>query len=577
MEAFISLWILLCSVFLLNWQLGWTDGLVCNGYDDQKCKTNPDACRRGLLEFCPPEDTDPACFTFWKETAEGDVVIQKQGCWQKDHACNRSYCANSRTDKIHFCCCTGHHCNQLVRLGDAKPRPHVDQLLDHEFRALNRTGVVWMDAQPVKEDPIVIPATSDLASSEKSVAPSVIQPPAEGTTRSSVEPLALTWSSLTTTLVAVIVLICLLLLLLVGYFAFRFFRRQLLGSDGKKVPYDAESPLMMAPLMAAEYADQDGCVLLKNLALLERKAMGRYGEVWKGRLGEVIVAVKITPATELASWKNEVHIYHNFLMPNPHLYILRFILAGQRAAESRMFLVTEYHPRGSLVDLLKGRTISNEEADTVMCSMMAGLAFLHDSDGKPAIAHRDFKSTNVLIKADGTACIADFGLATSFEADERIGDKHGQVGTRRYMAPELLEGAISLNVVSFLRVDVYACGLVLWEILSRTQLTREEIVGIFRLPLEEELGTSPTNEAVQTAVVHKRLRPSFKPSWRLVPRSAGLCQTIEECWDADPEARPSASCLLNRMRQLSTGQINECDSSCRPSAPSASDEVLVVG
>lgn len=81
------------------------------------------------------------------------------------------------------------------------------------------------------------------------------------------------------------------------------------------------------------------------------------------------------------------------------------------------------------------------------------------------------------------------------------------------MAPELLEGAISLNVVSFLRVDVYACGLVLWEILSRTQLTPEETVGIFKLPLEEELGTAPTNEAVQTAVVHKRLRPVFKPSW----------------------------------------------------------------
>jgi hypothetical protein len=88
------------------------------------------------------------------------------------------------------------------------------------------------------------------------------------------------------------------------------------------------------------------------------------------------------------------------------------------------------------------------------------------------------------------------------------------------MAPELLEGAISLNVVSFLRVDIYACGLVLWEILSRTQLTPQEIVGNFKLPLEEELGTSPTNESVQNAVVHKRVRPSFKPSWRSGPVSS---------------------------------------------------------
>lgn len=145
-----------------------------------------------------------------------------------------------------------------------------------------------------------------------------------------------------------------------------------------------------------------------------------------------IVAVKITPAAEMASWKNEVHIYHKFLMPNPHLNILRFILSGHKPAENRMFLVTEYQPLGSLVDLLKGRAVTNDEAERVMCSMLAGMAFLHDSDGKPAIAHRDFKSTNVLIKSDLTACIADFGLATSFEADERIGDKHGQV---RYLFP----------------------------------------------------------------------------------------------------------------------------------------------
>ena len=42
-----------------------------------------------------------------------------------------------------------------------------------------------------------------------------------------------------------------------------------------------------------------------------------------------------------------------------------------------------------------------------------------------------------------------------------------QVGTRRYMAPEVLEGAISFNRDAFLRIDMYACGLVLWELMSR--------------------------------------------------------------------------------------------------------------
>lgn len=42
-----------------------------------------------------------------------------------------------------------------------------------------------------------------------------------------------------------------------------------------------------------------------------------------------------------------------------------------------------------------------------------------------------------------------------------------QVGTRRYMAPEVLEGAINFQRDAFLRIDMYAVGLVLWEAVSR--------------------------------------------------------------------------------------------------------------
>lgn len=46
---------------------------------------------------------------------------------------------------------------------------------------------------------------------------------------------------------------------------------------------------------------------------------------------------------------------------------------------------------------------------------------------KPAVAHRDFKSTNVLLKEDLTACIADFNLALIFLRGKPCGDVHGQV------------------------------------------------------------------------------------------------------------------------------------------------------
>jgi activin receptor type-2 len=74
----------------------------------------------------------------------------------------------------------------------------------------------------------------------------------------------------------------------------------------------------------------------------------------------------------------------------------------------------------------------------VSCNMCEhtyrGLMHLHEeipankADGyKPAIAHRDFKSKNVLLKSDLTACIADFGLALIFQPGKPCGDTHGQV------------------------------------------------------------------------------------------------------------------------------------------------------
>ena len=51
---------------------------------------------------------------------------------------------------------------------------------------------------------------------------------------------------------------------------------------------------------------------------------------------------------------------------------------------------------------------------------------------------------------------------------------HPQVGTSRYMAPEVLEGAISFQREAYLRIDVYAFALILWELASRTNLTNSK-------------------------------------------------------------------------------------------------------
>lgn len=170
---------------------------------------------------------------------------------------------------------------------------------------------------------------------------------------------------------------------------------------------------------------------------------------------------------------------------------------------------------------------------------------------KPSIAHRDFKSKNVLLTKDLNVCIADFGLALVFKPFplSLTGDSFGQVGTRRYMAPEVLEGAINFTRDSYLRIDMYACGLVLWELLSRCQ-TSDLTPGDYRLPFEEEVGQHPTLEDMQEVVAQQKKRPAFRNEWRENEGMKVLCHTIEECWDHDAEARLSASCVDERIDAL---------------------------
>ena len=79
-------------------------------------------------------------------------------------------------------------------------------------------------------------------------------------------------------------------------------------------------------------------------------------------------------------------------------------------------MVFEYHPQRSLFDYLSDNNITTDQLSKMTLSISTGLAYLHHDNNtgdiyKPAIAHRNLKSRNILVKANDTCCIADFGLA----------------------------------------------------------------------------------------------------------------------------------------------------------------------
>lgn len=114
------------------------------------------------------------------------------------------------------------------------------------------------------------------------------------------------------------------------------------------------------------------------------------------------------------------------------------------------------------------------------------------------------------------------------------------------MAPEVLEGAINFTRDAFLRIDMYACGLVLWELASRCT-AQDGPVPEYRLPFEEEVGQHPTLEDMQEFVVQKKVRPTIPDTWKSHSGLQVMADTMEECWDHDAEARLSASCVIERV------------------------------
>uniref|UniRef100_A0A3Q2CKN6 Serine/threonine-protein kinase receptor n=1 Tax=Cyprinodon variegatus TaxID=28743 RepID=A0A3Q2CKN6_CYPVA len=289
----------------------------------------------------------------------------------------------------------------------------------------------------------------------------------------------------------------------------------------------------------------------RPVQLLEVKARGRFGCVWKAQLLSEHVAVKIFPIQERQSWQAEYEIYS--LSGMKHENLLQFIGAEKRGCntELELWLITAYHEKGSVCDYLKANVLSWSELCLIAQTMSQGLSYLHkDIPGhKPSIAHRDFKTKNILLKSDMTACIADFGLALRFEAGKTLAAAHRHVGTRRYMAPEVLEGAINFQRDVFLRIDMYAVGLVLWELASRCKAA-DGPVDEYMLPYEEEVGQHPSLEDMQEVVVFKRLRPTLRDCWQKHAGMALLCETIEELWDHEADARLSAGCVEERVAQM---------------------------
>jgi WD40 repeat protein/serine/threonine protein kinase/Flp pilus assembly protein TadD len=160
-----------------------------------------------------------------------------------------------------------------------------------------------------------------------------------------------------------------------------------------------------------------------------------------------------------------------------HPYVVQIFEVGEH--NGLPFFSLEFCPGGSLDKKLAGTPMQPKEAATLVAQVAQGVQAAHEAK----VLHRDLKPANVLLAADATPKVTDFGLAKKLDA-QGITIPGIIMGTPSYMAPEQASGqGHELGPA----VDVYALGAILYECLTgRPPFRAATVLDTLRQVVSEE-------------------------------------------------------------------------------------------
>lgn len=276
-------------------------------------------------------------------------------------------------------------------------------------------------------------------------------------------------------------------------------------------------------------ANQDPSKLIKeadripyyDLVFKQQIAAGSFGKIYLGEWNGSSVAIKSIEgeltAAESSQFVREVKIMSRLKHPNVTAFY------GACLENGHACLVMEYMSAGSLESVIEKKKPDFDQQRNIAIDIAKGIDYLHRQN----IIHRDLKSANILVDDKNTAKLADFGLAKIDAISVRTTKERSHA--LPYLAPE----CFNRNAEYTMATDMYAFGVILWEIAT---------------------GRKATLTAAQ-------LSNAGKESVRLSLQTLAepFATLIKQCWEWDPSKRPDINAALKQLESFQA----------RPASPSA--------
>ena len=231
--------------------------------------------------------------------------------------------------------------------------------------------------------------------------------------------------------------------------------------------------------------------------LLGRGGMGEVYKAFDPTLQRTVAVKTVRPDIDQPEYLERMMREAQACARLSHPNIVTIYEAGQH--DGVVYIAMEYLQGKDLADLLDKRSLSYEEKIRILSKVLEALQHAHAQN----VVHRDIKPSNVLICADSTVKLMDFGLARVLVADTLTASGN-VLGTPHYASPEQLKGEKVDH-----RTDIYSTGVMAYEMLSG------------RRPFE------PDNESISSVilkVIQTPAAPMDTEMSRLLPAIESIVQ-----------------------------------------------------